>query len=474
MPTSLVLSLVLGLGVAAGQPADGTILVTDPAGDAGPLPDCEPGEASPPGAAEDIIAVEVADTADTRTVTVATDGDLSAAIATATDARVEVWVGSDDGSGVSYKFRRGVEASEPLDDVVDAENGPVDEAPVAVDAGPGGEAIFQFPFDLLDRLELLGDEARFGVVVVVGARCDKLGIGRVGPGFRLGELFNPVATAVVTTTEAPSVVTDTEPPATEVGDGGLSPWVIGLLGAGIILVVTVVRLGTRGAPGFGRASRIHCEALRLRCEELRQQAADAEAAVERAAADVAAANEKMSEARRGFIDARDAAREASDAADAAADDDAEGSDESNWVEGDEGRVTQGDLALGRRAAEEAQARYEAGEITAEQLEAEWNRLRGEEGRAELRRQRDARAKETAERAAAARAAENEANEAWAAAQAAEDAARQAQRDARAARDRARDAADAACREAEECFKNLEEGGIIPPPPDSPETADFGA
>jgi len=477
-----LLGLVLGGGAATGQPMDGTRLVTDAAGDVGPLPDCEAAEASEPGAAEDILAVEVFDEAGTRIVTVRTDGDLSASVANATDARVEVWVTSDEGSGIYYKFRRGVEAGEPIDDVVDADDQPVEEAAVAVDAGSGGEAIFQFPHDLLDRLGLLADGARFGVVVVAGPRCDKLGLGRVGLGIRLLEPFSPIDVPVVTTSSSGAVTppevtltgavngpTETEPSETEAGDRGIPSWAVVLFLAAIILVLALI--AGRDRFGLGRASRAHCEALQQRCEELRRRAAEAEAAVGRAAAGVDAADEQVREARRRFIDARDAARDADDAAAAAA---AEGADESNWVAGDEGRVTQGDLELSQKAAQDAQERYERKEISGEELEAEWSRLHGEDSRAELRRQRDARAREAADRAEAARAAENIANEIFAAAQAAADAAREALREAKAARDRALEAADEACSAAAACFENLEEGGIIPPPPPLPENLDFGA
>lgn len=478
-PTLVVAAIVCACVVMPGARfagAGGALrTVTDPQGDVGPLPDCEvPASPSEPGDAVDVVAVEVADTDTARTVTIRADGDLSAAVSAGPDARVEVWAAGDDDAPV-YRFRRGVQAGNRVDDVVDAQDQQLDVTPVPVDAGPRGEAIFQFPSTLLDQLGLLGDLARFGVVVVVGPRCDKLGIGRVRLELRPMEPFAAESPATSTTKPASEPAPDR--PGTEAHDGGgLPSWAIALMAAAAVgIFAAILRLFRGGGGGWADramwiADRAACEALQERCDELRRKAAEAEQASDESVAAAQAADDHVREARRPFIDARDAAQAAADADAAAA---GEGTDDSDWVEGERGRVTRGDLELREQAAAEAQGRYEREEISAEELEAEWRAL-GEEGALEeRRRQRDARAAEAARQAEETRAAEGTAAEALAAAEAAADAAWQRVGEARDARDRAGRAAEEACREAAECFEGLEEGGIIPPPPPVPDDADFG-
>ena len=112
---------------------DETRVITDAVGDGGALPDCEP--AGGANSAVDIIQVEVSDVAGTRTVLIRTDGDLGAAIAAEPDVRVEVWV-TGDGGVTLIRFRHGVQAGEPLDDVIDEEGLPVGEVPASIEAGP--------------------------------------------------------------------------------------------------------------------------------------------------------------------------------------------------------------------------------------------------------------------------------------------------------------------------------------------------
>ena len=138
----------------------------------------------------DIIQVEVSDVAGTRTVLIRTDGDLGAAIRLEPDVRVEVWV-TGDGGVTLIRFRHGVQAGEPLDDVIDEEGLPVGEVPASIEAGPAGEVIFEFPIERLEALALSGDQAHFGTVVVGGAHCDKLGMRRVGGLISLLEPFRP-------------------------------------------------------------------------------------------------------------------------------------------------------------------------------------------------------------------------------------------------------------------------------------------
>mgnify|MGYP001585950733 CR=1 FL=1 len=477
--------LVLAPGLAPGALAqeDETRVITDAVGDGGALPDCEP--AGGANSAVDIIQVEVSDVAGTRTVLIRTDGDLGAAIAAEPDVRVEVWV-TGDGGVTLIRFRHGVQAGEPLDDVIDEEGLPVGEVPASIEAGPAGEVIFEFPIERLEALALSGDQAHFGTVVVGGAHCDKLGMRRVGGLISLLEPFRPleaavtttaVTTTAVTTTAVTSAVSTPEPADESPGGSGVSPALLVLIAVAVLGLLALLRSRSQGASIFHRVSRARCDELQDECARLRRLAEDADKAAQSAAAEAEAADDRFRDARRRFIDQRDASRDIADAAaDSAADAAAEGTDESNWVEGDAGRITQGDLELMERASREAQERYEDGG-TAEALEAEWSRTR-EERLAEAKRQRDARAKEAADQAAkqtaAARAAQREAEAAMDAAETAAAAAHQAKRDAAAARDRARAAADKACRAATECFDRLGDDSSSHPAPATPADVDFGA
>jgi len=125
---------------------------------------------------------------------------------------------------------------------------------------------------------------------------------------------------------------------------------------------------------------------------------------------------------------------------------------SSYVEDDEGRITSGDLALKNEASAAAYAAYQAGEMTAGELEDEWSRLGDRETIEELRKRA---AERRDEAKAEADAADQKAREAEAAAKAAQTeaaTAAQAAAEAEAAADKACDDAAAARRAADECLR----------------------
>ena len=255
---ALALAITLALATAALAGAAGPQATTDPSGDLFPLPDCDapPGSASPgtPGGAGDITAAQVHDEGSTRVVTVHA-GDVDGLIRSATAARVEVWLAARN-TGTALRFRRGIQDGDRIDDVVLADGLPSAAAPVPVAAGSDGEAIFRFPIAQLEQLGLLRDSS-YGVVVVAGARCDKLGIGRLGLGIRLLLPFDPNA-STTTTSAAPTPSTGSgEPtPTSDPGSGdsgGRFPWVLfgsalGILFAAITLALRRCCRGSGGAP----------------------------------------------------------------------------------------------------------------------------------------------------------------------------------------------------------------------------------
>ncbi|MBI4260816.1 MAG: hypothetical protein HY658_09660, partial [Actinobacteria bacterium] len=180
-----------------------------------------------------------------------------------------------------------------------------------------------------------------------------------------------------------------------------------------------------------------CADLRRRCEEARRAA---EEAAERARK----ARERAEAARKACDDAK-AARERAEAeaAEAASEPD-EGDD---WIEGGGRRITGRDLGLKREASKAAWESYKRGEISAQELEAEWRRLGEEDALEELRRRdREERERRQAE---AERAAEDARSAEGKACDEAESAERDADAEEAAAKE-AEEEADRACAEADEC------------------------
>ncbi|MEO0493919.1 MAG: hypothetical protein AAF081_10935 [Actinomycetota bacterium] len=124
---------------------------------------------------------------------------------------------------------------------------------------------------------------------------------------------------------------------------------------------------------------------------------------------------------------------------------------SSYAEDDRGRITSGDLALKDEASKAAYARYQAGELSAGELEAEWDRLGDRGAIDELRRAAAARRDEAKAEADQAAEAAADAKRAADDAQAQADAARAAATDARAAADAACADATAARAAADECL-----------------------
>ena len=205
--------------------------------------------------------------------------------------------------------------------------------------------------------------------MVGGAHCDKLGMRRVGGLISLLEPFRPleaavtttaVTTTAVTTTAVTSAVSTPEPADESPGGSGVSPALLVLIAVAVLGLLALLRSRSQGASIFHRVSRRAATSCRTKCARLRRLAEGADKAAQSAAAEAEAADDRFRDARRRFIDQRDASR---DIADAAADSRPmrlRKAPMSNWVEGDAGRITQGDLELMERASREAQERYEDG------------------------------------------------------------------------------------------------------------------
>lgn len=179
-----------------------------------------------------------------------------------------------------------------------------------------------------------------------------------------------------------------------------------------------------------------CSELRARCEKLRAEAEQAEEAAR-------SERERASRARRACDEAKDARARA-----VAALAEAENPpDERSWAESEGRRITSHDLRLRRAAAQRSWAKYQSGEISAQQLESEWEQQGESEALEELREQdraaREFRAAKARRELEEARAREEKlCPEASTAEQEADSAATRSEE--------ARAAADAACRAADEC------------------------
>lgn len=182
------------------------------------------------------------------------------------------------------------------------------------------------------------------------------------------------------------------------------------------------------ADGGCAAARAKAEATQAAADAKGDAAADAETAASTAAAEA--------KAKADILAVADAALDPG----------------SSYIEDDEGRITSGDLALKNQASAAAYAAYQAGKMTAGELEAEWSRLGDREAIEELRKQAaERRGQAKAEADAAAQKAE-EAEAAAEAARADAEAAEKAAADAKAAAEKACDDAEAARRAADECLR----------------------
>ena len=262
----------------------------------------------------------------------------------------------------------------------------------------------------------------------------------------------PLPTAAATpapTVATPAPATPVATPAPATPGGPIDATTVGLGLLGVLTVAGVAgmagaRLQNPPAPGPGQTeAKPDCDELRRRCDEARRAAE----AAEQAARDARARADRG----RADCDAARGRRAEAEAALRAAEGDVP--DESSWVEGGGRRITTHDLRLKSAASQAAWDAYQRGDLSAQQLEAEWRRL-GEEGALEEMRRRDDEAREA--RQAKARADAEAAREGEKAACAG---AERAAADATAAEQAAAEArarAEEACRAADECEKQKRE------------------
>jgi len=238
---------------------------------------------------------------------------------------------------------------------------------------------------------------------------------------------------------------DTTTPSTYEGAAGRTQTYEGVATPGAALTYEGAAAGSGGCAVPGTVTR-DCAQLRRACEEARAAQATAEARAQQLSTQAAQARQACRSAGAAVAAAQTELDQARHAL----------SDRNSWVENAATgqRVTVEDTHAVNAAAQAAFARYRSGEISAQQLEDEWNSMASPEAiqrlRAQARRNGEA-------RAAAAEAALAEQQRAQAQLCAAADAAETEAAAAQAAADTARQQADAACRAADDCEKGLSGG-----------------
>ncbi|MEX2655282.1 MAG: hypothetical protein WD532_09680 [Acidimicrobiia bacterium] len=229
-------------------------------------------------------------------------------------------------------------------------------------------------------------------------------------------------TEATTTTTAPPTTTTVETTTTVVstttaGESGF-PWIL-VLGGGLLLALLGWWLYNRGDPCADELAA--WQTAQRACDEARARAAEAAEKCEEAADD-----------RRDLEDLRkEVCRDWPPACGGGGDD--------AWVEDDQGnRVTSRDLHMKKLALGQVWADYQAGEITAQEVEAKWREADTPEFREDMR-ERDAEAKAELERL------DGELEKAS-----------RAEKEACDASDKAKKEADAACAEADAARRRYEE------------------
>lgn len=192
------------------------------------------------------------------------------------------------------------------------------------------------------------------------------------------------------------LVTDEVAAVGPVEDGGDGPsWPIVALGGLVALGGASLLLRRDGLPGAVATTTDPCadelttlDDARSRCEEARAEATAVGERLAAADADVAAARTALAEARAELPGAG-------------------GRDRDSWIESDGRRIDSGDVAAGAEADAAAWARYQAGEITAEEVMEHWRR-RGTPEEVERLRNADAHARQLEGHLAAAEAGQEQA------------------------------------------------------------------
>ena len=206
-----------------------------------------------------------------------------------------------------------------------------------------------------------------------------------------------------------------------------------------------------------------CKELIEKCEKAKEEAEAAEAEAKAAKQKAEAASQEHEDAEKAVQDAekklRDAKKKAEDKSEA-------------WIEIDGRRITSMDLKLRKDAAKELWDQYRQGELDAETLEGEWEKLGEHNALEELRKQR-----KEAQTGPAEKALVDAKNKSKEAAEKAEN----TQKEAKAAREKASEAkayANKICKEAEECkkaqAKTLEKPPVVKEdetPEEEPETTE---
>lgn len=194
-----------------------------------------------------------------------------------------------------------------------------------------------------------------------------------------------------------------------------------------------------------------CESLRRQCAESRKAADEAEQATKEARKKADQANQPCAEARKARAAAE---KELADLDDGYLD--------NSWAESEGRRITRRDLKLKRDAAKAAWQKHRGGEISAQQLEQEWQRMESPEALDELRKNdQQNRATQEADAKQKLAAAKQQETDACANAdEKLEAAAKAAEAKAAAARNKA----DADCKAAAECGSSTDstEPGISKP------------
>lgn len=135
-----------------------------------------------------------------------------------------------------------------------------------------------------------------------------------------------------------------------------------------------IAVGTGTGVSQEEKSKRDCSELRARCEKLRAEAKQAEEAARSARAQAEKARSSCDEARK--------ARERAEAELEKAE---QPPDEGSWAESEGRRITSHDLRLQRGAAQQAWEKYRSGEISAQELESEWEQQGESEALEELRK-----------------------------------------------------------------------------------------
>lgn len=203
---------------------------------------------------------------------------------------------------------------------------------------------------------------------------------------------------------------------------------------------------------YRRRKEEECQKLGRQCQESRKAAAEAEQAAKEARAKADEANKSCAEARKA---SQAAERELAELDDGYLD--------KSWAESEGRRITRRDLKLKRDASKAAWQRYRRGEITAQQLEAEWRRLETPEALEELRK-KDSETRGEQKALAERKLAEAKAKEEEAC-KAADPALEKQAKEAEAKAAELKKTAEADCKAAAECDRSLEEMGPEPKEPE---------